>query len=424
MRRIGSFVSCLLVLAMVDEAWAQDPLYDEKKVADYTLPEALTTETGKEIETVSDWENVRRPEVLRLFKEEVYGNIPAGTLAPQIELLEASGDALDSKAIRKQVALTFRKGEKQLTANLLVYLPQGVENPPLFIGYNFYGNQTIIDDADVVISPSWARNDEEFGITENVGTESSRGMRSHRWAIDKILESGFGLVAIYYGDIDPDRDDFSDGIHTFFYGSGQTKPKPNEWGSIGAWAWGMSRVVDYLQQDPDTQSSKYIAFGHSRLGKTSLWAGALDTRFDIVISNNSGCGGAALFNRKFGETAAAINRNFPHWFSDSFNAYSGKEEDLPVDQHLLIALMAPRPVYIASAEEDRWADPKGEYLSGFHASPVYELYGKQGFPNPDPPEVHQPVMNDIGYHIRAGKHDVTEYDWEQYIAFCKKHLNN
>ena len=396
--------------------------YDEDKIAPYSLPDLLISEEGKAVKSKEDWEQFRRAEILNLFKEEIYGHVPEGSLVPKIELLESSFTTLNGKASRKQVALTFENGDRSLKVLLLMYLPIGVENPPLFVGYNFYGNQTITDDPDVIISESWVRNNDNFGITQNTGTASSRGVRSHRWAINPMLDAGFGLAAIYYGDVDPDRNDFDDGIHPFFYGNGQSMPRENEWGAIGAWSWGMSRVLDYLQQDPDTQRSKYIAFGHSRLGKTSLWAGALDSRFDVVISNNSGCGGAALFKRKFGETAAAINKNFPHWFSDAFNTYSEKEEELPVDQHLLIALMAPRPVYIASAEEDQWADPKGEYLSGHYASAVYELYGKIGLPNPEPPKVNTPIMNDIGYHMRSGKHDVTAYDWRQYIDFCAKHL--
>lgn len=404
-------------------ACGQSPVnYDESTIAPFELPDPLTTSAGREIKSVKDWEQLRRPEILNLFKEEVYGHIPAGALVPKIEVMESSPAALGGKASRKQVALTFEKAGQRLQLLVLMYLPNEVDDPPLFVGYNFYGNQTIADDPEILISNAWTRNSEDMSIAENIGTQASRGKRSHRWAIDQIIDEGFGLVAIYYGDVDPDRDDFSDGIHPLFYASGQDKPKPNEWGSIGAWAWGMSRVLDYLQQDPQTQASKYIAFGHSRLGKTSLWAGALDTRFSVVISNNSGCGGAALFKRKFGETAAAINRNFPHWFSDSFNAYSNKEEDLPIDQHMLMALVAPRPVYIASAEEDQWADPKGEYLAGFHAGPVYELYGKKGLPTAEPPKVNQPIMKDVGYHIRTGKHDVTDHDWEQYIAFCKRHF--
>ncbi len=398
--------------------------YDEAAIAPYQLPEILTTENGAEIENTHDWEQKRRPEILQLFKDQVYGSLPENELNPtSSEIIEQDDAALDNTAIRKQITLQFKAQNRELSIDILLYLPKGIKNPPVFVGYNFYGNHSISNDQHIMLCKSWVRNNADYGITENHSTEASRGKRSSRWAIDKIIAEGFGLATIYYGDVDPDKNDFSDGIHPLFYTKDQQKPKENEWGSISAWSWGYSRVLDYLKSDKPINNSKYILFGHSRLGKTSLWAGALDKRFDLVISNNSGCGGAALFRRKIGETAARINKSFPHWFNTNFKQYSGAEEELPTDQHMLIALMAPRPVYIASAEEDRWADPKGEYLSGFYASPVYELYGKKGLTNIAMPGVNAPIHTSIGYHIRTGKHDVTDYDWEQYMKFYQLHFS-
>jgi hypothetical protein len=327
---------------------------------------------------------------------------------------------LEGTAVQKEVDIVVSNGRDELVFTMLIYLPGDHEGPvPLFLGLNFYGNHTIHSDPKISIARSWVRNNDEYGITENKATEQSRGVRSHRWPVELILSRGYGLATIYYGDIDPDfHDGFENGIHGLFPGKGPDRDQ-GAWGSISAWAWGLSRAMDYLETDPDVANDRVAVIGHSRLGKTSLWAGAQDERFSLVISNNSGCGGAALSRRAFGERLSDINTRFPHWFASRFHKYNDNEAALPVDQHMLLALVAPRPLYVASAEKDLWADPAGEYLSLFHAGRVYEIFGGKPMISDQLPSIDRPVRSgNLGYHIRSGKHDLTRYDWEQYMDFA------
>ena len=414
---IGLLMSTLVI------AQSFEANYDESKIPDYTLPDPLTMTDGSKVNDAETWIEKRRPEIFSLFEELVYGRAPGKIGDVTYELLESSDDALNGIAVRKQVRVYLLGDKNGPYMDVLIYLPPNVKPAPLFVGLNFYGNQTIVDDPAVRLNKSWARNNEDFGIEKNHATEASRGVRSSRWPVEFIIQNGYGLAAIYYGDIDPDDEGrFDNGIHPHFYNEGQKYPDANEWGSIAAWAWGLSRAMDYFEQDADINKDKVAVMVHSRLGKTSLWAGAADERFALVISNDSGCGGAALSRRRIGETVGRINRVFPHWFCDNFNQYNENEDAIPVDQHELIALMAPRPVYVASAELDRWADPRGEFLSAKLASPVYELFGLDGLPADEMPEVNHPVAGSIGYHVRTGGHAVMLFDWQQYIKFADKHL--
>jgi hypothetical protein len=414
---------CFLMLAFLYTAvYAQQPPanYDESKIPPYTLPDPLLTLQGKTVTTAEEWMTLRRPEIISLFEQHIYGRVP-GTI-PIYSIVPISREPVFGNAIRKQLNLNFKQNGHELHLRILMYLPVSTRDVPVFVGYNFNGNHTVSTDPGILITDSWVANDSSFGIYQHKSTELSRGSQKERWQVEKILAAGYGLVTLCYSDVDPDRNDFSDGVHPLLYKPGQAKPLPDEWGAISAWAWGLSRVMDYLEQDPDVDVSRVAVMGHSRLGKTALWAGALDQRFALVISNNSGCGGAALSRRIYGERLGGMNQYFAHWFCDNCSQYDDKEETLPVDQHMLIALIAPRPVYIASALEDQWADPKGEYLSGFYAGPVYRLFGKTGLPSGEMPGISQPVMNTIGYHIRPGVHGVFAYDWDQFIRFANLQL--
>jgi hypothetical protein len=421
-----AFASLILFTVVPMEAIAQPKPanQDESKVPQYTLPDPLKLENGQKVSDSQSWRSKRRPELMKLFENEEYGRSPGKPANLRFETREVNNAALGGRAIRKQVVVYFNGEKDGPKMDLLIYIPSKAnQKVPAFLGLNFNGNYSVTMDPAIPLPAGWIPNNREKGITNNQAVESARGNESSRWSIEKIVDHGYALATAYYGDIDPDFDDgFQNGVHPLFYKNGQTKPGPDEWGSIAAWAWGLSRALDYLETDPLIDAKHVAVMGHSRLGKTALWAGAADERFAIVISNDSGCGGAALSKRIFGETVGIINKSFPHWFCTNFKKYNDNEAALPIDQHELIALIAPRPVYVASAQEDAWADPKGEFLSAKFADPVYKLLGTDGLPASEMPGLNQPVMGTIGYHIRTGKHDVTDYDWEQYIKFADKHF--
>ena len=419
------FAVCLLLLNFRSSLMlhAEEFNYDESKVPPYTLPDLLKCEDGTVVDSADVWNTKRRPELLQMFEEHVFGTLPAGKIPLRTRVRSSVPDALDGKAFRREVTVFFADDDNGPHMDLLIYTPVNATKPvPAFLGYNFNGNHAVETDPRIHLTDSWMRNNKDIGIEDNKATEASRGSEASRWAVSPIINRGYGLVTIYYGDVDPDVDDgFKNGIHSLFE-KGDSPRAGDAGGSISAWAWGLSRALDVLESDKAIDARKVAVFGHSRLGKTSLWAGATDQRFAMVIANESGCGGAALDKRIFGETVSRINTSFPHWFCINHRKYNNHEAAMPVDNHMLIALSAPRPVYVASAQEDTWADPYGEYLGLYHAGPVFKLFGKSVFESDKMPAVDTPVQVDVAYHMRTGKHDVTDYDWEQYLKFADTHL--
>jgi hypothetical protein len=417
---------------------------DESKVPQYELTDPLKTADGRKVDTVKMWNEIRRPELLELFETEMYGKLPCealrfgnaamGGIVPAIRVhADSNPSVFNGKGARHQIQLRFAKGEEKPTDNcpkieVLIYTPNNVKGKvPAFLGLNFEGNHTVSTDPGIKLSTVWVRppgtrNGWDGIMVQEPAKEEDRGKQASRWQIEKILDRGYAVITACYNDIEPDFNGGNKhGLRQLF----DQKGRADEANAIATWAWGLSVIKmcvvprEYINIDPD----RIIVMGHSRLGKTALWAGADNPTFAMVISNNSGCGGAALYRREFGESIYLLNLVRPHWFCDNFKKYNEKEQSLPFDQHELIALIAPRPVYIASAVEDLPADPKGEFLSAFHADPVYHLLGTDGIAGvTEMPKTDQPVGGTIGYHVRTGKHDVIEYDWEQFLNFADKHF--
>jgi hypothetical protein len=402
--------------------------YEESRIGPLSLPDPLVFNDGSRVTSSTEWNQKRRPEILRLFEDHVYGRTPADWGPLRFTVENVREDALDNTATRKLVRVSLEKHPAWKGMQILLYVPKKhADKVPCFVGLNFRANHGVSRETDIPVNPQWLE-DSKLKTAPNtppVDPESTRGLEHSRWLPEKIIAQGCALATAYYGDLEPDHPTgWKSGVRGALSPEGkETEWKPNQWGAIGAWAWGLSRILDYLQTDPHIDSGRCAVIGHSRLGKTALWAGARDERFSVVISNNSGEGGASLMRRNYGETVAVITTRFPHWFAPRFSTYSENENACPVDQHLLVALAAPRPVAIGSAVDDRWADPKGEFLAGWNAGPVYELFGKRGLPDPDPPKVGQSVGDHIGYHLRSGAHDINEEDWRVYMRFCKHHWN-
>ncbi len=417
-------VISILLVAASTLVLAQ-PNYEEANVPSYTLPDPLRSEGGKHIRTVAQWEKQRRPEILSLFEHYVFGKTLGGDAIAH-EVIAVDEQALEGLATRKEVVI-YLTADRSRPLHVLIYLPNNRKGAvPVFMGLNYAGNQAVSADPGIRITTRWTRFAKQPGFPDGYADEKSRGAYASRWPIELIVSRGYGVVTSYYGDLQldrPDIDELDDSFHTWFAQQTGLRRDSSSWGAIGIWAWGLSKMMDYLESDRDVDNKRVAVIGHSRLGKTALWAAAQDERFAMAISNNSGEGGAAIARREYGERIQNLNQSFPHWFNGNFKQFNGKESQLPVDFHELLSLIAPRPLYVASGSEDLWADPKGEYLSLYHAGPVYGLYKQPSLQEAEPPAVGQVrVAGGLGYHNRPGKHDINRYDWERYLDFADKHL--
>jgi hypothetical protein len=416
-------------LAAVSVSAAPAPaITDESKVPPYTLPDPLVTAAGSPVRDAAGWRAQRRPELLELFAREVYGRTPSGRPAAlRAEVTSVDRHALDGKATRKEVTLWFTGKTDGPRMHLLIYQPNGLKSPPpVFLGLNFFGNHTVhADPAITLAQPHVVYDAARYRPADPQPQKKppQRGAHADKWQVEAVIARGYAIATAWCNDLAPDRPDglAALGSVSEMLGTGGAETRVGDaWGAMGVWAWGLSRALDYLETDAELDAKRVAVHGFSRLGKAAVWAAAQDERFALLISNESGCGGAALSKRIYGETVGIINNKFPHWFAKNFRRYDDNEAALPVDQHELLALIAPRPLYVASAEGDQWSDPRGEFLSAQAAEPVYALFGKKGLGVTAMPPLDTPVGETIRYHNRSGKHDMTAYDWAQYLDFVDR----
>jgi hypothetical protein len=395
----------------------------EECIPNYRIPDILLNGENNLISDLHTWSSIRRSELLQIFRQHMFGKSPFHLIKTNYSIFSEDENALNGRAYRKEVDI-YREDKREAFFRVIIYYPKKTiytsNKIPIFVGLNFYGNQTISKEKGISATESWVPDD---SVTLGRGARSLRGVQSSSWPLKLILENGYALASAYYGDILPDKKNGKKlALHKWFNEHEMKDIELENWGAIDAWAWGLSRALDYIKNDEYLDSSKVIVIGHSRLGKVALWAGAQDERFAMVISNNSGCCGASLFRRKIGETISMINHYNPHWFCEKFKEYNDREDKLPFDQHHLIALIAPRPVYISSAQLDLEADPYGEFLAAKYATPIYHLYGLPGLPTETLPAINVPIMGTIGYHIRKGRHGIKKFDWKQFIKFANLHF--
>ncbi len=379
--------------------------YDEAKVGNYTLPDPLVLANGKPVRNAKTWLNVRRPELLKLYDSEIYGAVPRNAPKATDKVLETDTNALGGLAIHKDVEIQFGKGTNAPTAHLHIYLPPNTTKPvPLLLHMVFFSNP-----------PFGEPTTNAAGLARRFGEGGP---------LTNIFAHGYGYATFRYTDIAPDNTNaFKSGVIALTLKPDQAKPAPDQWGTISAWAWGASRVLDYLEKDKSVDAKRVALIGHSRLGKTVLLAGARDPRFAIIYSSCAGEMGSSLARRDFGETVDDMAANFPWQFCGNFQKYPGHWNDMPVDTHEIIALNAPHPVFIGGGTQDQWSDPHGEFLGAVAAGPVYRLVGKQDLGATTGPEIDHPyITGDLGFHYHNGGHTISASDWNAFLDFADKYF--
>lgn len=392
--------------------------YNEDSVGNYTLPDLFTCMDGSRVTNSSQWMSKRRPELVRLFETIQYGIMPPKPKDLSFSVFE-KGTTLNGKAIRKQVRVYFTKDTLH-KMDLLIYLPANTSKPsPLILTVSFAANNQMVDDPAVRIGSTWTRDGQLV--------KADQPSRFSKMNVEQFIDEGIGFATVYYGDIEPDfKNGLNYGIRGYFIRSGELPRGPDKWGAISAWAWGLSRAMDYFESDPQIDAKRVALQGASRLGKTALWTGVHDQRFELVIASISGEGGAALSRRNYGENIRHITdtSRYFYQFAPTYHAYAPMVDHLPFDAHMLVALMAPRPLLLQTGDSDYWSDPKGEFLSAIAAEPVYKLFKEKGPGTSVMPAAGDTslLMNHLGYYMHKGGHTVFPEDWQLFIKYMKKYL--
>lgn len=392
--------------------------YEEDSVPPYKLPDVLTLLNGQRVQNATLWTQQRRPEIVSLFAAHQFGVMPGRPTDLHFNAFEKGSPCLKGKAIRKQVTVYFTKDTNHLKMDLLIYLPAQRQPAPLLLMINFSANAQAVDDSAVRQSAVWTK--------EGKLVPSSTIKAWNKIDVERFIDAGFGVATVYYGDIEPDfKTGLPYGIRAAYLKPGQNAIGQHEWGTICAWAWGLRRAMDYFETDPQIDAKRIAIQGTSRLGKTVLWAGAIDERFKMVIASCSGEGGAALSRRDYGENIKHMSdtSRYFYQFTPQWHEYAKNFDASPVDAHMLVSLMAPRPVLLQTGDTDFWSDPKGEFLSAVAAEPVYKLFHLKGPGNTLWPSAGDTSrLNPLGYYMHAGGHGTIPSDWPVFITFMKKYL--
>jgi hypothetical protein len=392
--------------------------FDERKVGTYQLPDLLTTSSGAHIANEQDWYKLRRPEIDRLLEEQEYGRSPSAPKGMRFEVVEPATPAFDGLGIRKQIAIHLTADDGPVL-HLLLYTPATATKPaPVLLNLSFTSNANTVDDPGVKPGTVWGPNH-----TQIIPPPVPEARRFGVVPVQRLLREGYGVATFYYGDVEPDSSDgLPYGIRSRYLSSKDAHPASDEWGAIAAWSWGVSRAQDYLETDPQVDSKHVAIMGVSRLGKTILWAGAHDTRFALVIASCSGEGGASLSHRDYGETVANMNGGFAYQFATNYQKYGSDPAHMPFDAHMLVALIAPRPLLLQTGSLDLWSDPKGEFLAEVAADPVYHLLGSDGIETDKWPPPGLPIVTPLGYFMHDGGHGTMLDDWQVFINFLNIQL--